>query len=670
MCVEDNLSSEERQALSQLRNNENIIIKPADKGSSTVIMDIDYYRDKLVLEGHLNGDGYKRVDPTSDEKVVANLVELAEKHASCLTSKEREYITNFEWKTSELYVLPKVHKCETILEAIRNGCSNDDVLNVLRPPDLKGRPIVAGCATPTRHLSELIEKILKPLVETQKSYVKDDWDFLKRLPRQVDPSHKLFSCDISSLYTSIPLDLGVTAIRYWLEKRRSLIDPRFTDAFIIDSIIFMLKNNNFLFDNVMWNQLVGTAMGHIFAPPYACLTIGYLEEEKLFKEELPQHYDAITIKSINDLFQRYMDDGTTLLPPIIECKGFLNCLNRLHPAINYTLEEASTETTDGEHVQTLNFLDIMIIIHNDGTVETDIYYKPTNSHKYLSYESFHPKHCKDNIPYSLAKRIIVFVTDSKKMEARLCQLRSWLQKSGYPLRVINKGIHDARLQGPAEKPIDPKNCIPFVTTHMSNYDFKPMTQSIRTMLSSAASDHLHEVFNDVKVVVGYKQPKNVKGILTKAKFGKCAPIERPISQPGIFAECKDPRCQICSFGYIQTCTSFQTANGTIWDIRSHINCNSKNVLYYLKCLMCNGKTTYTGKTKTTIRLRTNNHISSCRTGRGSNIFDRHVHECGKRNNCLKEPYFELYAFMKLSTDKKLGTYEKYLHRRQFDTMNR
>ena len=114
---------------------------------------------------------------------------------------------------------------------------------------------------------------------------------------------------------------------------------------------------------------------------------------------------------------------------------------------------------------------------------------------------------------------------------------------------------------------------------MNNFDFKPMTKSIRTMLSSAASDHLHEVFNDIKVVVGYKQPKNVKGILTKAKFGKCAPIERPISQPGIFAECKDPRCQICSFGYIQTCTSFQTTNGTIWDIKSHINCNSKNEVF-------------------------------------------------------------------------------------------
>ena len=34
--------------------------------------------------------------------------------------------------------------------------------------------------------------------------------------------------------------------------------------------------------------------------------------------------------------------------------------------------------------------------------------------KYLNYNSFHPTHCKDNIPFNFAKRIIVFVTNSDK----------------------------------------------------------------------------------------------------------------------------------------------------------------------------------------------------------------------------------------------------------------
>ena len=86
--------------------------------------------------------------------------------------------------------------------------------------------------------------------------------------------------------------------------------------------------------------------------------------------------------------------------------------------------------------------------------------------------------------------------------------------------------------------------------------------------------------------------------------------------------------------------------------------------------MCDGKTTYTGKAKTTLRARTNNHITCCRNGTGTNIFDQHVFKCGTVNKCLKPPYFKVYAFMRLSTEEKLLTYERNLHRKGYDTMNK
>ena len=76
------------------------------------------------------------------------------------------------------------------------------------------------------------------------------------------------------------------------------------------------------------------------------------------------------------------------------------------------------------------------------------------------------------------------------------------------------------------------------------------------------------------------------------------------------------------------------------------------------------------KQKQKLRSRTNNHISRCRSGKGTNIFNNHVYECGTKNNCLKPPYFEVYAFMKVSTEDKLSTYEEYLHRKGCDTMNK
>ena len=78
------------------------------------------------------------------------------------------------------------------------------------------------------------------------------------------------------------LKLGTDAVSYWLHQRRESIPQQFTNDFIIESLKFALKNNNVLFDDHMYLQLPGTAMGTKCAPPYACLTAGYLEETKLF----------------------------------------------------------------------------------------------------------------------------------------------------------------------------------------------------------------------------------------------------------------------------------------------------------------------------------------------------------------------------------------------------
>ena len=59
---------------------------------------------------------------------------------------------------------------------------------------------------------------------------------------------------------------------------------------------------------------------------------------------------------------------------------------------------------------------IKVILHSDKTVENDIHYKDTNAHYYLPYNSAHPKHCTDNRPYNLGKRIIVFVSNDEKIE--------------------------------------------------------------------------------------------------------------------------------------------------------------------------------------------------------------------------------------------------------------
>ena len=276
----NNVTQAEIIALQSLKDNHEIIIKKANKTSIMVLMDLDYYREKLVLQDHLSQATYEVTNDDADKKTYRKQQVLLHKHKNCITKKEYDFITNYEWKSSNFYVNPKIAKSKEISDNMQTN--NSGYLKMAPPISLKGRPIIAGPKSPTKNLSKLLEKILSPLVLHQKSYVKDDWAFLRHLPAEIEYEAELFTCDIVSLYTSIPHDLGVSAMKYWVQKRRNDIPIRFSEEFILEAIAFVSNNNNFYFDGKLYHQLQGTGMGVDFAAPYACLTIGFLEETKLF----------------------------------------------------------------------------------------------------------------------------------------------------------------------------------------------------------------------------------------------------------------------------------------------------------------------------------------------------------------------------------------------------
>ena len=655
--MENNLTAPERRALLELKNDRKMVIKKSDKGNTLIVMSAEFYRDKLVMKDHLNTPTYCVTDPNADKKVFRELEKLMKKHEKCLTKKEYGFITNFDWKSSHIYVQPKIHKNKSIIEKV-NNCKST-YLEMDPPQDLKGRPIIAGPNSPTQHLSSILEKILSPLVPYMKSYIKDNWDFLRKLPSNVDYNCTLYSCDIVSLYSNITHELGLTALEYWIEKRRNVIPTRFSTPFILESAKFVLDNNNFYFDSTMYHQLIGTAMGTIFAPPYACLAVGYLEETKLYPS-LICNFGNDLAELIKETFDRFMDDGFVPWPDEADINIFIDILNDMDPTIKFTLEVASHVLIDGENVQKLNFLDITVLLHENGKVETDIFYKDTNTHDYLDYHSHHPKHIKDNIPYNLAKKIIVFCSNSKTEELRLNELRSWLIECNYPRNLINKKIHFAKLRGPAG-PKSTQHIIPLVTNYASNYDCSHLARNCDNLLKGTRNQRIKEVFKNTRTVIAYKQPKNLLRQLTCANFK----YDDKQLLCGLF-KCNRKACLLCKF-YIQECKSFFTFNNVEWKIKSYITCNSLNVIYYLVCSCCN-VTSYIGKTNN-LRKRMNCHISEIRTGNTSDLFDKHVISCKSVHKIMKEPYFKVYAFITLPNEESLLTYESHFHSLNYDSMN-
>ena len=368
---------------------------------------------------HLFSDteNYIQLSKNEDEAILRKIKRLIKNFGNFITENEKEYITNFLMKTSNFYGLPKIHKSKTITDAVTD--QNNDYIKLKPPADLKMRPTVAGPISPTHRLSNFVDLILKPLCQHVPNFIRDSIDFLNKIPTNINEKTLLVSFDVISLYTSIPHDLGLTAIEHWLDKHRESLPRPFPKAFILEAISIVLKENTFQFDDINYKQIQGTAMGTKMPPTYATLTMGFIETQlyERFKEKYGQDEKENFVK----LFKRFLDD--CFLPwQKTELEELHKMLNSLHPKIQFTMD--------------------ILLYKNAERLESDIHYKQTDTHQYLDYHSCHPGHTKSNIPYTLARRICAIVTNQDLKKKRLDELEYFLQKQNYPKLLIKNGIHE------------------------------------------------------------------------------------------------------------------------------------------------------------------------------------------------------------------------------------
>ena len=204
-------------------NNNSIVIKEADKGGAVVIMNKEHYMRMVYSQLH-DGVTYKRTDQSCDKKVMTNLIKLVQKYHNNLTKEEIDYLTKFNFNTSYIYGLPKVHKSDKIAEAVNE--QHSECIRVFEPDDLTLRPVVAGPNCPTKRLSTFIDIIIKPLILHVKSCTRDSIDFLQKCSRTAKESTVICTFDVKSLYTNIPHEVRLQAMNFWLEKHEASINQK------------------------------------------------------------------------------------------------------------------------------------------------------------------------------------------------------------------------------------------------------------------------------------------------------------------------------------------------------------------------------------------------------------------------------------------------------------
>ena len=112
---------------------------------------------------------------------------------------------------------------------------------------------------------------------------------------------------------------GLEVMIYWLNKHQESINSRFSKAFILESIEFILKNNSFKFNYEYFLQLVGTATGTDMAPTYGTITMGYHEVK--FYTICEFNWGAAIRQYIEEAWGCFLDDCEILFP-MFKCMSY------------------------------------------------------------------------------------------------------------------------------------------------------------------------------------------------------------------------------------------------------------------------------------------------------------------------------------------------------------
>ena len=364
------------------------------------------------------------------------------------------------------------------------------------------RPIVAGPNCPTRPLSQLIDIILKPFLIHIKSYVKDHLDSLRKCSRKNSDSTTLVTFDAKSLCTSIPHNYGLEAISFWIEKHPDSLHSRFSKVFVLESIKIILENNNCTFNDEFYRQISGAAMGTIFAPTYATLTMGYFEIH--FYNICELKWGKEFQEFILENWSHFLDDCQTPSDKKkVKPEELLETLNSVNEAIQFTME-----FTDKE----IPFLDILIKRDN-SVIWMDLYHKPTDTQRCLPYSTIHPKHCLKNIPFVVARRICTIVEHNSLKNKHLRELKENFRTYGYPEKVVETGMQKAlkipqtELRQP--KTIENNNNLTFISTFNQNNPkiFDLIKSGVNTLVENNVNG-----FKNIRLIHAKRQPPNLKRI--------------------------------------------------------------------------------------------------------------------------------------------------------------
>ena len=571
-----NLTHNERTALNELSRNQDIIIRPADKGGAIVVLSKEQYVTEAKRQ--LDSKYYVKLSCSPLPEMKRQFTTMLDEAlaANWIDQSLHKYLLIEQPNLASLNLLPKIHK-----EPLANG-------------GIPHRPIISGIGTISEHASKYIDSFIQPYVRRLPSFIEDTTDVLNSIANLPNlTSHYLVTCDVTSLYTNIEHGDGLEALEHCWSDRGEASPPT---SFLLNLTKWILHNNVFMFSDNIYKQVIGVPMGSCFAPTYSINYLGYWEERFILNPINPW-FNCITY------YGRYIDDLLFIFDGSeTQLKDFHGYLNSLNANIQLTMEYSQ---------ETINFLDLTIYKDDTGKLHTTIYRKEMARNTLLMANSFHPTHLIENIPFGQFQRLRRICDNDDVFTQQAGAMAKRFSDRAYKPHVISGALAKANslsrsdlLKKKRRKSTSQQR--PYFVTQYSTAA-NHIKRIIKDNWSIIDSDPtLRGIFPEPPLV-SFKRAPTIKDKVVRSHFPpekKETWLKRPI---GMFKCMHCPHC--INVLPTKTFTDFKTQR--VYTIKDHISCSSDHVIYRLTC-SCPG-IFYIGRTKRRLKDRLAEHKYAIRT---------------------------------------------------------
>ena len=584
-----NIDKKSIDALNEMRNWKDTVIRMFDKGTGFFILNKDDYIRRTMAE----------LDNPSTYEVMESQQVAVNQCTSAIT----------EWTVKYKDEIGMTDKLKSwILPSGKETLGNNYIdLKAHKPDkDFPGRLISTGCNTITRNLSELTAFEMKKV--ELKYNVKDNDDFLRRIDT-MNKSGKLLnkkvllcSFDIVSMFPNITKDLGLKNCRDHLNK---CTNPIFSTDCILDAIEITLDNNITMFNGTIFRQKRGAAMGGSNSCDYADIALA--EFDKIVHD-----HDLLFSQGVIPplMFERFRDDCFVLFyleHGVAAIIKFFEFCNRYHPSLRFTM---TNPNTIGEE-----FLKNYVFI-KDGILHTKPFSKECDSHSYLLPNSCHPLHNIKNIPHGIAHSVFKISSNVESYNLAKEEFSGYLKNRGYSEELISGSFTEIEKLNRDELIYKNKSVASVSSTR--NYplvcDFNPALPPVAKIINKykyllKLDDDLCKIIDPAKIFVSYRGNRKLKDLLVPSKlratneYASNNPHNKPIF--GCF-KC-DSNCKLCR-DFIYCPPRIKSLNSDQeFQFKHKLDCKSPNAIYLIDDLVCNKSSI--GSTLIGMSIRWRNHKS-------------------------------------------------------------